>query len=352
MANNPETQPLLSALLDPPCETHNNSDAKKKRFRRCKTIPSLDLTSEPNKDIRTGLFRGSKFIFSNLRPSFRQVALFLVLYLLAGVVCFYIVRHQIKGEKTNGILDALYFCVVTMTTVGYGDLVPNSVTSKLLACLFVFTGMAIIALFVSKAADYLVEKQEILLVKALHLRNKVGEAHMLRDIEINRMKYKFLMTTLSLLVLMITGTVILLKVEGLGLVDAFYCVCSTITTLGYGDKSFSTEGGRIFAVFWILASTICVAQFFLYLAELNTERRQHMLAKWVLTRRMTYVDLEAADLDGDGAVGAAEFIIYKLKELGKISQEDIALVMEEFEDLDADQSGKISTSDINSQAAP
>lgn len=43
---------------------------------------------------------------------------------------------------------------------------------------------------------------------------------------------------------------------------------------------------------------------------------------------------------------AAEFVIYKLKEMGKISQEDIALVMKEFDDLDVDQSGTLSTSDI------
>lgn len=43
---------------------------------------------------------------------------------------------------------------------------------------------------------------------------------------------------------------------------------------------------------------------------------------------------------------AAEFIIYKLKEMGKISQEDIALVMEEFQDLDFDQSGTLSQSDL------
>lgn len=46
------------------------------------------------------------------------------------------------------------------------------------------------------------------------------------------------------------------------------------------------------------------------------------------------------------SIRAAEFIIYKLKEMGKINQEDIALVMEEFEDLDVDQSGTLSTSDI------
>jgi hypothetical protein len=35
---------------------------------------------------------------------------------------------------------------------------------------------------------------------------------------------------------------------------------------------------------------------------------------------------------------AADFILSKLKEMGKISQEDISLVMKEFEDLDQSES--------------
>ena len=45
-----------------------------------------------------------------------------------------------------------------MTTVGYGDLVSNSTIAKLLACLYVYTGMALGGLILSKAADYIVEK--------------------------------------------------------------------------------------------------------------------------------------------------------------------------------------------------
>lgn len=43
---------------------------------------------------------------------------------------------------------------------------------------------------------------------------------------------------------------------------------------------------------------------------------------------------------------AAEFVVYKLKELGKISQEDISCFLEEFEKLDVDQSGTLSTYDL------
>ncbi|KAL6195918.1 hypothetical protein ACLB2K_031535 [Fragaria x ananassa] len=94
-------------------------------------------------------------------------------------------ENQIEGEKTNAILDAVYFCIVTMTTLGYGDLVPDSILAKLLACAFVFTGMALVGLILSQAADYLVEKQEILLIKVFHVHQKFGETDVLKEVETN-----------------------------------------------------------------------------------------------------------------------------------------------------------------------
>lgn len=344
MANEGEKQPLLAGLVDPAIKVNQIVGPNRRRFRRCKSAPLIEFV--PPEINGNGLLPRSESFFDKLHPNFKRVLWFLVVYLGLGTICFYLVRNQVKGLKTNGILDAVYFCIVTMTTVGYGDLVPDSTTSKLLACAFVFSGMALVCLILSKAADYLVEKQEILLVKALHLNQEVGQLDMLKEIETNRVRYKCFMVMTFLVVLIVIGTIFLTIIEKLDLVDAFYCVCSTITTLGYGDKSFSTEAGRVFAIFWILTSTICLAQFFFCIAEVNTENRQKALVKWVLTRKVTNVDLEVADLDDDGVVGAAEFILYKLKEMGKINQEDISIVMKQFENLDVDQSGTLSCSDI------
>lgn len=301
MVSNGVKEPMLSGVIDPTAQTHNKDAPKGRIFRRCRSAPLANYISQET----TGLASvpRSDSIFGIVHPNFRKVAIFLFAYLGIGAVCFYLVRHQIKGKKTDGLLDAVYLCIVTMTTVGYGDLVPSSAVSKLLACAFVFTGMALGALILSKAADYLVEKQEILLVKALHMHQKVDKTEVLKEAESHRIRYKCICVFILLVLLMIVGTTFLITVEKLDLVDAFYCVCSTITTLGYGDKSFSTKSGRIFAVFWILTSTVCLAQFFLYIAELNTEKRQSELVKLVLTRRTTNVDLEAADIDHDGSVG-------------------------------------------------
>nr|AAD16279.1 pulvinus outward-rectifying channel for potassium SPOCK1 [Samanea saman] len=349
MASNGAREPLLPQSPDP-APPKTNGQVSRRRYLRCRSAPLANVDPPEKTDI--GSIHRFDSILGKLHPSFRTVALYLIGYLGIGAVIFYLVRHQITGKKTEGVLDAIYFTIVTMTTVGYGDLVPNSDLTKLLACAFVFTGMALVGLILSKAADYLVEKQEALIIKALHGNHEVGPTKILQEAEVNRKWYKFFVVFVLLVALIIMGTIFLVAVEKLDVIDAFYCVCCTITTLGYGDKSFSSEGGRVFAVFWILTGTICLAQLFLCIAEMNTEKRRKEITEMVLKRRITIADLEAADIDHDGTVGVAEFIIYKLKEMGKISQEDIALIMQQFEELDVDQSGTLSPSDLTLAQAP
>lgn len=303
-----EDSALSTGLLSPPSQFNHKSDPKKRRFRRCRSAPLAEFDpGEINGTHDANTAPRSESFLDQIHPSFKRVSVYLILYLSIGTVCFYFVRDQIKGDKIDGVLDSIYFCIVTMTTVGYGDLVPNSSASKLLACVFVFSGMVIVCLIVSKGADYLVEKQEILLIKALHMHEKNGAIDVLKEMETNKVQYKCVVTMAFLIVLFIIGTVFLVKIEKLDLIDAVYCVCSTITTLGYGDKSFSTKAGRVFAIFWILTSTICLAQFLCYIAELNTEYRQKDLVKYVLTKKMTKYDLEAADVDENGIVGLVTY---------------------------------------------
>lgn len=302
MAKSDAEDPLLEQPTDSShLHSTRNNALTKRRYRRSRTVPEHICYPGPNSDKS---LQNPESVFENTLD-FKLVLLLLSAYVGIGALCFFLVRYQMKGIKTNGIIDAVYFCIVTMTTVGYGDLVPDSTMAKLLACIFVFMGMALVGLLLSKAADTIVENQEILLVKAMHMREKCSPVEILKEAETNKVKYKFFTVLVLLVVLIITGTVFLYEKEGLELFDAFYCVCATITTLGYGDKSFSTSGGRVFAAFWILISTVCLAQFFYSLAELYTDRRRKSLVNWVLTRKFTVSDLEAADFDNDNVVRQA-----------------------------------------------
>ncbi|KAF8031812.1 hypothetical protein BT93_D0891 [Corymbia citriodora subsp. variegata] len=329
MASDDARESCIGNTVDSLNHSKDKSNAIQRRHR-CNSPP----VTEPH------------FLKSTKEHTFMKILIILAAYLGVGSLCFFLLRNQISGKKTHGLLDALYFCVVTMTTVGYGDLVPSTTLAKLLALTYVFAGIALSGLILGKAADFILEKQEVVLVRAIHMNEQVGPAEILKDIESRKIRYNFLTSLVLVVVLTVLGTLYMSLIEKFKFVDAFYCVCSTISTLGYGDKSFLTTGGRIFAVFWILASTICVARFFFYLVELYTESRRTSFAKWVLTRNLTGTDLESADLDHDKVVSAAEFVVYKLQEMGKISQEDGTAILERFQNLDVDHSGTLTTADL------
>jgi len=65
------------------------------------------------------------------------------LAMLAGGTIFY---HLVEKWK---ILDAYYFCVVTLSTVGYGDLTPRTDIGKLFTTFYILVGIGIIAAFAS-----------------------------------------------------------------------------------------------------------------------------------------------------------------------------------------------------------
>ena len=70
------------------------------------------------------------------------LTLFTLIFVYAGLI--YQVEHQINSDRLVNFFDAFYFVVVTMTTVGYGDVTPLSEAGRVMTVLMIFTGVLFI----------------------------------------------------------------------------------------------------------------------------------------------------------------------------------------------------------------
>ena len=84
-----------------------------------------------------------------LRASARRIGVFLFFVVMAQVVLGYLMvviesGHPDTQFQTVG--QGVYWAIVTMTTVGYGDFVPQTVLGRLLAAVVMLLGFGIIAI--------------------------------------------------------------------------------------------------------------------------------------------------------------------------------------------------------------
>lgn len=95
--------------------------------------------------LSTYLFEG-KVLAQSIKKSFPKIVVFSTAVLIV-VVVFGSLMYVVEPESSGfvNIPQSVYWAVVTITTVGYGDIAPVTPIGKFLAGIIMFTGYAIIA---------------------------------------------------------------------------------------------------------------------------------------------------------------------------------------------------------------
>jgi voltage-gated potassium channel len=81
-----------------------------------------------------------------LHPKLLRLCLFFIVLILIGTLVYV----QLEGWS---LLDALYFTVATLTTVGYGDFVPTHDVSKIVTIVYMLMIVPMILLSISLAGE-------------------------------------------------------------------------------------------------------------------------------------------------------------------------------------------------------
>src|ERR687896_592726 len=85
-------------------------------------------------------------------PDFRTLVILVFFTLLTGTIFYWL-------QEGWSLVDALYFSVTTLTTVGLGDLAPTTTIGKLFTVVYIFSGLGLIAGFINTVATETLSRQ-------------------------------------------------------------------------------------------------------------------------------------------------------------------------------------------------
>ena len=114
---------------------------------------------------------------NTLRASLRELVM-LMFFLCLGVLAFSAsLWYAEDGEDTfSSIPDAFWFSLVTMTTIGYGDVTPKTVFGKVIGSLCALTGVLTLAMPVPVIVsnfEYFYKRDQLMSGKGKHKDNNV-----------------------------------------------------------------------------------------------------------------------------------------------------------------------------------
>jgi voltage-gated potassium channel len=73
------------------------------------------------------------------------LSIFIGAVVLIATVAMYLFEAEQPQPRVTSLMDALYWAVITITTVGYGDIVPQTTEGRIVAMVLVFAGIAVIS---------------------------------------------------------------------------------------------------------------------------------------------------------------------------------------------------------------
>ena len=96
------------------------------------------------------IYYGLRDVWADARV--RGILLFAFSMIAIATVTFWLVEGW-------SLLDAAFFSVVTISTVGYGELVPQTVLGKLFAMFYIIVGLGVFVAAATALADALLRRR-------------------------------------------------------------------------------------------------------------------------------------------------------------------------------------------------
>jgi len=267
--------------------------------------------------------------------------LILIVYLLGGACLF-------AGFENWEWATSLYFCVVSLSTVGYGDVTPSTNIMKIFTVFYIYFGIAFVASIVGQLVGGAVSKGQ-----STQSDNSSTEGENVEEEDevycygrLSLNQFELLRALLIVVTLGIIGTTVYTLNEDMSTVDGIYFSMITLASVGYGEISTHKTSTQIFDIFFILIGVSLMALALAKFAEVWARIEQKKQIEKFIAMGVTMEVIEAIDEDKSGEVDRAEFLAYMLVHMGKAEALDVNQINQLFNKMDKDGGGTLDINDI------
>jgi voltage-gated potassium channel len=107
------------------------------------------------------------------------------LVIFLGTVIMFNVESNAPNSEIKTFLDALWWCMSTVTTVGYGDVVPVTSLGRVIAMIYMCFGITMISILLSVITTNFYKRR----IENEETRKKNNEEKYLRDLLLNKISH-------------------------------------------------------------------------------------------------------------------------------------------------------------------
>ncbi|KAI9591888.1 hypothetical protein BDF19DRAFT_425871 [Syncephalis fuscata] len=209
-------------------------------------------------------------------------------------------------------LSSLFFGLVTMSTVGFGNLAPTSVGSKIVCIIFAFMGVALLGMLINSFATMVLdnirretetritemrrrryERRQRAVMRELDPVNDTDPiSHPLEtaptdytdvygsvddarrekdDIQGSEIVRKLYFSLSSLIICIVIHTFIFAHTENWAYMDSFYFCSITIMTIGFGDFVPTSHIGEVMFILFCITGLACMTYCGLVISQMRRD---------------------------------------------------------------------------------
>lgn len=260
-------------------------------------------------------------------------------------------------------MDCIYFAIVVVTTVGYGDLLPTSDGSKIATVIIVHVALITAAFAISET----ISLAKHVAMKALRA-DDMGLGIFNKRASRWRSRYRSFLSLVFYLSILVAGTLVFSNCISWGedagnkWVNGLYLTVITVTTIGFGDFSpVDTPALKTFGCLLMLIGIPAAASFLTLLThqvfgEVHDELHLRVirdrltplkfkgLTSWV--RGMRAAGVGNYRNQGEDQVSRFEYLCFVLVKNGVVTVNNIHEVMKNLDEIDTTGTGFLSLDDV------